>query len=116
MNILIIDDEKELSRFLEEILTEKGHSVDLAFHGKQGLDYIQNRSYEIIFTDHNMPEMSGLELVKYVKEKKIAAKVVMMTGYPAINEFFVKTLGADEFLPKPFTVEAIEKILKKYEP
>lgn len=114
MVILIVDDEKEFVEFLKERLTIKGHSVDFAYDGKKALDLIKSNHYDLIFSDHNMPELTGLELVKYLKENKINSKIVMITGYPEIDEFFMKGVGADDYLNKPVKIQDVEALIEKY--
>ncbi|MCM8775122.1 MAG: response regulator [Candidatus Omnitrophica bacterium] len=116
MNILIADNIQDLAESLKEILLNKGHAVDTAFNGKQAMEYLQMKHYDMVFLDHDMPEVTGLEVLKHIRANKIASRVVMITGYPNVPDFFAKTLGADEFLSKPFTFEQILQIVEKYNP
>jgi len=70
--------------------------------------------YDLVFVDHNMPELTGLELIKYMRENNLDTKIVMITGYPAIEGSAVKYLGANEYLTKPFKLKEIEDIIDKY--
>ncbi|MBI4115893.1 MAG: response regulator [Candidatus Omnitrophica bacterium] len=114
MRILIADDEKEIVAFLKEALSAEGHMVDTALDGKKALDLIKQNRHDVIFVDHNMPEKTGLELVKYIKENKLRVRTVMMTGYPLMKDFFAKSAGADEYLAKPFKLEDVDCIINKY--
>lgn len=114
MKILIADDESEPAEIIKKSLTRKGYVVDAVFDGKAALDSIKENNYDIVFLDHNMPELTGLELIKHIKENNLNTKTVMITGYPAIEGFAVKHLGADEYLTKPFKMEEIEDIIDKY--
>ncbi len=114
MRILIADDEKDFVEMLKERLKLGGHLVDVAYNGKEALDLIKLKTYDVAFLDHNMPEMTGLELIKYIKTNNLAAKTVMVTSYPAIDEFFAKNTGADEYLTKPIKIKEVEDIIKKY--
>ena len=62
-----------------------------------------------------MPELTGLEVIKLIKERNVDLKTVMITGYPNIKEYTAKLMGADEYLSKPFAWEQVEEILEKYE-
>lgn len=116
MKILIADDEAEPAEIIKKSLIKKGYVVEAAFDGKTALDLIKKNNYDIVFLDHNMPELTGLELVKYIKENNLNTKAVMVTGYPAIEGSVVKYLGADEYLIKPFKLKDIEDIIDKYKP
>ena len=61
-----------------------------------------------------MPEMTGLELVRYIRENKIDSKIVMVTGYPAIRGFFAKAIGTDEYLTKPVKLADVDAVIEKY--
>jgi len=114
MKILIADDEKGFTEILEERLTFKGCSVDIAHDGKKALELLESNVYDLVFLDHNMPELTGLELAKHIKVNKLTTKTVIITGYPEIEGFFAKAVGADEFLAKPVKIRDIEKLINKY--
>lgn len=114
MKILIVDDEKDFVYFLKENLGHLGYSADVAYDGKEALELIQSKDYDLVFSDINMPELTGLELAKYVKEHKIKSKIIIVTGYEEIKESFARVLGADEYLTKPVAIADIEKIIKRY--
>lgn len=114
MKILIADDEKEAAELIKKWLARRGYNADLAFDGEKALELIKLNKYDLVFVDHNMPELTGLELIKYIKENNLNTKTVMITGYPAIEGSVVKYLGADEYLTKPFKMKEIEDIIDKY--
>ena len=114
MNILFADDEKELIELFKDLLTRRGHQVDLAFDGVRALELIRQNQYAIAFLDFSLPEVTGLEIVEEIRKTKPTLKTVMMTGYPLMKDFLVNTIGADEYLSKPFRYEEVETILKKY--
>ena len=114
MNILIADDEKEAVELIKEWIVRKGYNADVAFDGKQALELIKLNKYDLVFVDHNMPEVTGLELIKYIKQNSPDTKTVMITGYPHIADFAAKELGADEYLTKSFKMREIDNIIDKY--
>ena len=114
MKILIADDEKRIVDLLREFLEKKGHSVDVVFDGKKALELIKETGFDIVFLDENMPELTGLEIVKYIKQNNFKIKSVILTGYPCINEEFSEIVGADEYLEKPVDLSKIEEIVNKY--
>lgn len=114
MNILFADDEKGLIEPLKDLLTRRGYGVDLAFDGIKALELIDQNLYTVAFLDFSLPEVTGLEIVEQIKKSKPSMKTVIMTGYPLMKDFLVNTIGADEYLSKPFRFEEVEEILKKY--
>lgn len=114
MEILVADDEREVAEFLKEVLETQGHRVDLAFDGARALELMGHHPYALMFVDQNMPELTGLELVKYVKRNGLKTKTVIITGYPLMEDFFARSIGADEYLSKPFKLQDVERIVRKY--
>ena len=114
MRILIADDEKEVVELLKDRLILKGHSADTAYDGKKALELIKSNIYDLIFLDHNMPGLTGLELLRYIKQNNLKPKVVIITAYAEIDEFFMKRLGTDEYLTKPVKMKDIDDIIDKY--
>lgn len=110
MNILVVDDEKDVQslfvqRFRKEIRDGR-LSFDFAFSGAEALDYLNLHSQQavLILSDINMPGMSGLELLQNIKKKHAAPPpvVMMVTAYGDEENYRqAMQLGADDFLTKP---------------
>jgi len=111
--ILIIDDEKDFIEIVKSYLDKKSYLVDVAYDGKEALDLIKSKDYNVIFVDRCLGGLTGLELIQYVKENKLAAKIIMITGYPLMEGFLAKHAGADGYLEKPVSLEKIEKIIEE---
>jgi YesN/AraC family two-component response regulator len=114
MRILIVDDETGFVDVLKERLRFKDVLIDLAYDGKLALELIKSNRYDVVFLDQDMPEITGLELVKYIKENGINSKTVMITGYPGISGSFAGMVGTDEYLTKPVALKDVEGIIEKY--
>ncbi|MCP4653627.1 MAG: response regulator [Candidatus Omnitrophica bacterium] len=114
MKIIVADDRKDAAGALEALLSKRGHDVDVVYDGQLALKKIKKNDYDLAFLDQDMPGLTGLEVVKYVKEHEMAIKTVILTGYPEIEDFFVKALGADEYVRKGNPLEDIKRILDKY--
>ncbi|MDO8536319.1 MAG: response regulator [Candidatus Omnitrophota bacterium] len=114
MKILLADDEIRIVTLVRKFLKQRGLPADLASDGKEALELIKKHDYDLIFLDINMPELTGLDILKYIKENKIGAVVVLLTGYPGVDKNFCKALGADEYLEKPVDLKAIGDIIDKY--
>lgn len=110
MKILVVDDETDIKalfeqRFRREI-RENQISFVFAFSGEEALEYLKKHEHEavLILSDINMPGMSGLELLKIIKQSVYVPPpiVMMITAYgDADNYNIAKSLGADDFLTKP---------------
>ena len=121
MKILVVDDEKDVQvlfeqRFRKEI---KNGEMDLvfAFSGEEALQYMQANEHEavLILSDINMPGMSGLELLRHIKEKyeKPPPVVMMITAYGDDENYNqAMQLGADDFLTKPVDFASLKEKLK----
>ncbi|MEW6101252.1 MAG: response regulator [Candidatus Omnitrophota bacterium] len=110
--VLVADDERQCCLILKEYLDKLHCSVDLAFDGKEAKHLLERNKYDCVFLDCNMPELTGVELVKVIKETNPQATIAMISGYDLINEEFTKDLGINIFLKKPFSLKDIEKIIK----
>ena len=114
MKILIADDETTIVEPLCRFLELKGLCVDCALDGKKALQLIKENIYDVAFLDVNMPELNGLELLKYIKKSSIETKVVFLTAYSDLDSEFCEALGVDEYLQKPMDLKVIEEIVDKY--
>jgi two-component system, chemotaxis family, chemotaxis protein CheY len=121
MKILVVDDEKDVQvlfeqRFRKEIKEGQINFV-FAFSGEEALNYLNELNHEavLILSDINMPGMTGLELLRRIKEKYNSPPpvVMMITAYgDADNYNQAKALGADDFLTKPVDFTALKEKLK----
>lgn len=114
MEILIADDTKGIIDLLKDRPSLKDHKIDSVYDGKSALELIKSNRYDLAFLDYNIPNLTGSELIKYIKHNNLKAKTVMITGDPAMNYFVAKTIGADEYLAKPLTIKVIEDVISKY--
>ena len=121
MKILVVDDEKDVKvlfeqRFRKEIKSGEMH-LEFAFSGEEALKYMEANEHEavLILSDINMPGMSGLELLKQIKQKFDAPPpvVMMITAYGDDENYNqAMKLGADDFLTKPVDFTALKEKLK----
>ncbi|HUT31731.1 MAG TPA: sigma-54 dependent transcriptional regulator [Sedimentisphaerales bacterium] len=116
--ILIVDDSTTTLEVLQRNLTAAGYRVFTAPGVAAALEIMEGTTLDLVITDLKMPKVSGLDLVRHVRENFKDTEVMMITGYPSIEGAVnaVKT-GAEEFLPKPFTDEellsAVQRVLDK---
>lgn len=110
--ILIIDDENLVRSVINIALTNNGYKVYEADNGKTGIQMFIDIDPDIVITDVNMPEMSGIEVTKNIKENKVDADVVIMTGY-GTEELIIEALrvGASNYINKPVDFKELFNIL-----
>lgn len=114
--VLLADDDLLLRRFLQEALERKGKKVIAVKNGKEAIEQLQKNDFDLILTDMKMPEASGLEVLKKVKETSWQTIVLLMTAFGSIeNAVEAMRLGAFNYLIKPFSLEALEAVLEKAE-
>jgi len=116
--ILVVDDTPVMLEVLERTLAEEGHRVFTASGAAGALEILGKTPVDLVITDMRMPGVTGLELVRHIRENLKDTEVMVITGYPSIDGAVraVKT-GAEDYLAKPFTGEeflaAVSRILEK---
>lgn len=113
--VLIVDDEHLIRSFLGEALQRKGLIVELCENAKTALSLLREKNFDLVITDMKMEKAhSGIELLRFIKEKSPATLVIIMTAYGTIeNAVDAMRLGAFNYLLKPFTLDALEILLDK---
>ncbi|VYT99392.1 response regulator [Clostridium tertium] len=108
MRLLLIEDEKELSEALVEILNKNKYVVDAVYDGEDGLNYALTDIYDVIVLDIMLPKLNGLTVLKELRKKGISTPVIMLTAKSQIEDRVQGLdLGADDYLTKPFAAEEL---------
>ena len=111
MKILLIEDDLEIALFLKQGLAKESFFIEIANNGKNGLIMAQTNAYSVIILDQCLPQLSGWEIIKILREKNYQTPIIMLTVYADINDKKIAyQLGADDYLTKPFLLD--ELILK----
>jgi putative nucleotidyltransferase with HDIG domain len=112
--ILFVDDEESILEIAKEFFEQKDYIVHTAGNGLEALALLENQNVDCCFTDINMPEMDGLSLAEEIRKKDNTLPVVIMTGYPSL-ENTLQTLknGVVDFLIKPINLNQMELCLKR---
>jgi len=112
--VVIVDDDDVMRDFLKETVEQAGMETIAVSSGQKALEIVKKQTVDLIFTDMQMPRMSGLELIKKVKEVSPKTLIVVITAYGSIdNAVEAMRAGAFHYLLKPFTPDALEIILDK---
>lgn len=108
MRLLLVEDEKELSEALFQILMNNKYSVDSVYDGEEGLDYALTGIYDVIILDIMLPKLNGISLLKQLRKAGISTPVIMLTAKSQIEDRVLGLdCGADDYLTKPFATEEL---------
>ncbi len=113
-NILVIDDEESMRDSCQQTLLRDENRVEVAEDGSKGLSMLERESFDLVILDLKMPGLSGMEVLKKVKEEDPEIVVIVITGYATI-ESAVEAMkaGAYDFIPKPFTPDSLRMITRR---
>ena len=108
MQVLVVEDERRMAELLRQGLEEEGHSVIVAFDGKQGLAMAQSHAFDAIILDVMLPEMDGFSVARKLRASRNQTPVLMLTARDAIDDMVAGlNLGADDYLVKPFSFDVL---------
>lgn len=122
MKILIIEDERPINNLIRSTLTADGYSCDCAFDGKEGADLIEQRQYDLILLDLMLPEISGYDLLEYIRSlgntRAVQVPVIIISAMGQVQDRIRGLhLGADDYLCKPFQIgelaARVEAVLRR---
>lgn len=113
-NILVIDDEESMRDSCRQTLYRKINRVEVAEDGLTGLVMLQKESFDLVILDLKMPGLSGMEVLKKIKQEYPEVVIVVITGYATV-ESAVEAMrsGAYDFIPKPFTPTGLRAIVER---
>ncbi|MCP3738976.1 response regulator transcription factor [Rossellomorea sp. BNER] len=105
--ILVIEDEKNLSRFIELELQYEGYEIGVAFNGREGLELALEKEWDVILLDLMLPGLNGLEVCRRIRQSK-QTPILMITARDSVMDR-VSGLdsGADDYIVKPFAIEEL---------
>lgn len=108
VSLLVVDDDADIREFTAETLTRAGHQVDTAEDGAAGWTALQAYRYNLLITDHNMPKVSGVELLKKLRAAHMALPAILISGAMPTEELNRKPrLQIEALLLKPYTIEKL---------
>ena len=118
-NILLVEDDANLSIVLADYLRSKDYVVENATNGKEAWDLLLVKRYDLVISDIMMPKMNGFELLKLIRSQYLDLPVVMLTAKIDRDDVLrAYELGCDDYVTKPFSMDIlickIEAILRRY--
>jgi DNA-binding NtrC family response regulator len=112
--VLIIDDEPEFTEALAERMKNRGMDVSTSSSAIEGLKSVEEKSFDVVVLDLQMPEMDGIEALKALKKKKPELQVILLTGHATVEKGIeAMKLGAMDLLEKPADLTTLTEKIKK---
>lgn len=114
IRVLYAEDMKELRELMRIVLTREGYSLETCENGRLALDRLSLNlaDYDLLITDHHMPVMNGLELVRQVRQLPFPGKIVVFSSElsPSVHADYI-ALHVDRVLPKPILPDTLRQLL-----
>jgi DNA-binding response OmpR family regulator len=113
MNILLIEDNRDLATNLFDYFEARGHTMDLAGDGIPGLHFASTNQYDVIVLDLMLPSMDGLTMCKRLREAGKHTPILMLTALDSLNDKIAGLeAGADDYVVKPFSLREVDARLQ----
>jgi DNA-binding response OmpR family regulator len=108
--VLVADDEQDICFYLKRYLERKKMKVAVVFDGQEAKKLIEEDKFDYVLLDCSMPNITGLELIEKARQRNPGARIVLISGFPAVDSQIVQKLGGDLFIHKPIQLEEIDAI------
>lgn len=106
-NILIVEDEQNLARFIELELTHENYTVDIENDGKVGLDKALSKPYDLYILDLMLPNINGLEICRQIRQKTTTPIIIITAKSETYDKVAGLDYGADDYIVKSFDIEEL---------
>lgn len=114
IEVLIVEDERLIRWSLRQKFEQLGYHVTEAERGGEGLELLATRDFDLVMLDHKLPDVTGLEILKQLRETNQDPVVIMMTAFSSIEDAVEAVkLGAYDYVPKPFQMELLLRTVEK---
>lgn len=114
MKILIAEDDDNMCKILKLYLQKEGYEVECVSDGEDVLNYFEHKKADLLLLDWMMPKKDGIETCKELRLMKIPVKIIMLTAKTtADNEYQGLSIGADDYIRKPFDIKVLLLRIKK---
>ena len=112
--ILVVDDERDIRRALDIVLSDEGYTVDTAANGLEAIQKLQQNNYDLVLTDLKMEGADGFEVLKKSQEINESLPVIMMTAFGSVDTAVeAMKLGAMDYIVKPFMHDDIKMTIQR---
>lgn len=106
-NILIIEDEVKIARFLELELNYEGYKVEKVHDGREGLNKAKEEVYDLILLDIMLPSMNGIEILRRIRQNSEVPIIMLTAKDETMDKVTGLDMGADDYVTKPFEIEEL---------
>ena len=111
--ILVVDDDSASVEAVIEVLEREGYDLFAASGGREALETLAVEAIDVVITDEKMPDLSGIDLLKHIKDNHPYTQVIILTGYGSIDGAVEATrAGADGYLEKPIQINILRQTAK----
>ena len=112
MRVLVVDDEEVVAAVLGDMLASSGHHVEVTSSGPEAIGRFEAGRFDLVLTDLAMPEMTGWEVARTIKDRNPAVRVVLVSGFGVeVSPEDLRAHGVDLVLAKPLRLSDIEHAL-----
>lgn len=111
--ILVVDDEESIREFLQIMLKKEGYEISLAEDGQKAIETLQKKTFDMVISDLQMPHVTGMELLKHVKDNYPDLVFMMITAFGTTeNAVEAMKMGAYDYLTKPFKLDEVRLVVQ----
>ena len=114
--VLVVDDNKINVKLASRLLSKYNFEIDFALSGRKCLEMVEQKKYDLIFLDHMMPDLDGIQTMKLLKQSGyFLPPVIALTAnsYTGLKEKYISA-GFSDYLSKPINIKELNKIINKY--
>ena len=111
MNIIVVEDQKEVREMLFNLIQDKGHDVIVAENGRRAIDLLSIYNIDLVITDIVMPEIEGIELILRLRQSNIPVITISGLSKETVVAELMASLGIIGFLHKPFSNDDLMQLV-----
>ena len=114
-SILLVDDEQSQRTILRRVLEREGHEIETADNGKTALELLREKEFNLVISDMRMPQMTGRDLLKVIKEQWMDLPVLIVTAFAELDDAIdlVAREGAFYYLEKPINLDTLKSEIER---
>lgn len=105
--ILIIEDEVKIARFIQLELQYEGYEVDVCYDGREGLNKVLGKDYDLIILDVMLPSLNGMEVLRRIRQSSDVQVIMLTAKDNVMDKVMGLDIGADDYMTKPFAIEEL---------
>ena len=112
--IMVVDDEQVIRDVLSDFFTSENVMVESVSSGEEALRELDSKHYDLVLTDMKMPGLSGIDLLRQIKDRKLDTLVIIMTGFGTVDTAVTAMkLGAFDYINKPFKLDELIQVVRR---